>query len=464
MHTINKIDTFILILIFCLCPFDYFDNIFRSVTSMDTGFLYYFVAILSLARLLTLRLENNFYHGQKSDSYIIVHAKYFLIFIFLITLLITSFRSVLTNIYNLDSTTFTGIDRVTTQRFIKFIGLISINFYILYLSKTKYIISIMITYFSIGLFASEIIGIIQLIVFWTLSIDIFPLHDVITPTINIGGINIMRIRSISHEPKGLGILVSNFLILKIYLKSSKIYINQIIDKYITSIYSIILSIFVILFTFSNSAIVFLGISLLLLYLHMRCAFNKSNKIAYNKMDKLVIFFLILAMTLFLFFPSLGNDLSLYAEAMISRRGEIKASTLDDFYAFLDPEDSGMLYLFFEHLNVLVSGYGFGAFTILTTDLVRSIYHDNEFVSFSRAYLFELTASGGIISLVLAIRFYKRFIFNYIALVPILPVFSTLLISNFLVRTSELLFFVFLAISISTVNVYLNEQHTITSKT
>jgi hypothetical protein len=312
---------------------------------------------------------------------------------------------------------------------------------------------------------------VQSLVFLISGIDLFPINRTIlaegyttnftqSVTVNFLGLRFLRINSLAHEPKGLGMLLTFLFFIKLYWsryrQEHSFKTVQLLDSYMFR--TLGFSVVVILLTFSGSALISLLSGLVIVIL---MSLNIKRKIQANS---LINFTLATAMVLliFIFVETLPDKVDSFIQASLLRRLAQFASdsSIDSFYASVDPEDAAMLYNVLNYPSVLIFGLGFGAYSNISLTYF-SKYFSQGFSPFSRNILIETIFSVGIPGLILLSWFFYKiclqFIFGKYYKRYIQLMLGHIVLINFFIRASEPVFFTSLGMLFA---VYLNRNYII----
>jgi len=258
----------------------------------------------------------------------------------------------------------------------------------------------------------------------------------------------VRINSISHEPKGFARLIFHLLIIKIFWSSYRFQAglsskpSNILDVYLC--HTSWLSVLVIFLSFSGSGL----FSLIFLMLIFTIA-NWKDFLTLSFLKRKSIYLVISASTLLALFLE-GDIFYSYIydfwDASILRRMSafFNQFTLESLYvSSLDPEDGAVINNLINYPNSVFWGIGFGGYSNLSIDFVSNRYDlglENT-SPFSRNILVEILFSSGIVGLIGCFMFVKRVLLRFCLKMSIYRLLGLMIISSFLVRSSEILFFV-----------------------
>lgn len=357
-------------------------------------------------------------------------------------------------------TTDLEIHEFIFKRAYKYISYILLAIYLGLVLKTESKIHTILCSLAAILCITEILGIIQSLVFLVSGFDLFPInrgslagsdipHFTESVTVNFLGINFLRINSLAHEPKGLGILITFLFFMKLYWNNYRQDFSLPKVKYLDSYMSrtLVISILVLLLTFSGSALFSLFFGLLITIFSLSDVFKFNMKYLFYS-----ITFAVFILFIFILFPSVSNSIDSFFQASILRRVRdfLVESSIESFYASADPEDGATLYNILNYPSVILSGLGFGAYSNVSL-VYFSKYYPQGISPFSRNILIEIIFTVGLPGFILLswffykinnFNFYKTYFkkLSYLSLM-----LKTIILINIFLRANEPIFFALIGI-------------------
>ena len=352
------------------------------------------------------------------------------------------------------------------KRATKYLSYLILSVYLALVLNSENKVHAVLCSLATALCITEVLGLIQSFVFLVGGIDILPINrssittdSIITQSVAIKflGLNFLRINSLTNEPKVLGIVTTFLLFMKLYWnryrQNQGFRMVRFLDSYMST--TLWLSLVVILLTFSGSGLISLSFGLaLFIFTSGKSIFSfKGNTLIY-----LTFFFAILVI-LSIFSTTLSDKIDSFLQASILRRlgGFTTDSSLESFYASVDPEDGAALYNILNFPNAVIFGFGFGAYSNISM-VYYNLYYPDGFSPFSRSILIETVFSVGVPGLIVLSYFLykinikfilrKHFLVNY----PLQLMLNQIVVINFFLRTMEPVFFATLGILAS---IYLN---------
>ncbi|MFG6095993.1 hypothetical protein SPB21_12110 [Leptothoe sp. ISB3NOV94-8A] len=450
-----------------IAPYFIFDAALRGIIGRSLFQTDWLVITLALVRLIWILLLP----GKTNKKYQISNAlqQYYWIFILVFyTLFLTVIQPFLIDIHQVNSELFETYS-FTLKRGIKYVTYLIFSVYFFIISRqSKYYFDALLYSLVIGLCLAELLGLIQALVFQISRIDIFPIirtgsteFRYISATVSFAGRSFLRINSIAHEPKGFASLISFLAIFKLYWENyckTRVlggkFLNKI-DKYMCQ--TLWLSILVILLTFSGSGL----ISCLPVFVII--SWRIITNVLYLKISKirlLISYLLILILTIAITtYQNQSIEItSSFLDAAIYRRlgTFFEALDFDSLYKSLDPEDGAFFFNLLKYPLVFLHGLGFGAFSNLSFDFVASQYSqsniDRLVSPFSRNILIETVFSSGLVGCFIIFRFIRKYVFFSIRSIEgIHSAFLMFLAMNFFFRSNEFLFFIAIAMMLSSLD-------------
>ena len=450
------IDLFLCIVLVLLAPYAIFDSIARSYVNyfntiqFQIDWVIILLCLLRFCLLLTSKTKNKR-----------ILKLYFIFF----PLLVVTVYTLLISFYQTDFLIENGLRQVITgvpvkniivKRGIKYLAYTTLAIYIGLVLNNFVKIHKTLLYLTCSLCVTEILGILQSIIFLVADYNILHVAESISEqsftgtstSVTFLGMNFVRINSISHEPKGFAILIFHLLIIKIFWSSYRFQAglssktSNILDVYLC--HTSWLSVLVIFLSFSGSGL----FSLIFLMLIFTIA-NWKDFLTLSFLKRKSIYLVISASTLLALFLE-GDIFYSYIydfwDASILRRMSafFNQFTLESLYvSSLDPEDGAVINNLINYPNSVFWGIGFGGYSNLSIDFVSNRYDlglENT-SPFSRNILVEILFSSGIVGLIGCFMFVKRVLLRFCLKMSIYRLLGLMIISSFLVRSSEILFFV-----------------------
>jgi hypothetical protein len=462
------IDLFLCVLLVLIPPYAIFDILIRPVVKMSlfqTSWIIVsfcivrlFIILLDPSRSLSIRIKSVIKHYNPLA--IIVIYTFFLTILFVLN----PYEALNSTSANLTYEPF----KFVFSRGLKYLAYVGLSVYVAITLKNRKRISLVVRYLSFGLCVAEVLALLQFSIFQVSRYNIFPVvrtnveekFRYMDALVNFSGFSFLRLSSISHEPKGLAMLMCLLLIIKLFWKTfQRDYFftktRSKLDTYITK--TTLITPIVMFLTFSNNALFMLGfIALFLIVLNMIEVFSRRKyKLFAVKSTQLILAAFAISFAL-LAFINYGNEISSvissFLDATLGRRlgSDILSSDFQSLQGSVDPEDGSVLYIF-ENYPILsiLRGFGFGGFSNLAYPYVQASYN-NDFVSpFSRNILIELFFSSGIIGCCLAVFFFRSVVGQFFSCrSSIHLIFGAYVMLNVFLRSSEVLFFVSLGILVS----------------
>lgn len=445
-----NIDFILCSILVLILPYSIFDVWVRAIIKSELFQVDWIFVGACLFRLIILTLN-------RSLSFIITIRTTLRIYQpFLLVIIYTIF---LTIVFIIDKEQFLGVNvshnplLFIFSRGVKYISYLFLSIYISIVVNDNIKISRIISYLAAGLCITEVLAVVQFLVFSILKFNIFPIIRTnmdgwiyYNTTVPFLGQNFLRLNSISHEPKGLAFLMSFLFIIKIYWRNiNKQLLGSISEGYFNSYMQktawITLGIGV--FTFSSSWITLFLFILLILFVLKRLGLNSSSYKSIN----FPILCLIIGFLLFFYDGNnIQNTISSFLDSSINRRlGSLNFST--ETVNSLDPEDGAIFHIFNKFsLLSLIQGLGFGGFSNLSYDFMQDATENIRISPFSRNLFIELFFSSGIIGVLASFYFFKKNILKHIKKRSAIHcMLSITILMSFFVRSNEILFFICLGI-------------------
>ena len=353
------------------------------------------------------------------------------------------------------------------KRASKYLSYVAFSVYLALVLKTEKKIHTVVCSLAAALCVAEILGMLQSLVFLISGFDLFPINRTSlsegyttnfnqSVVVNFLDLRFLRINSLAHEPKALGVFITFLFFMKLYWSQYRQEYSSktvpLIDSYMSRI--LWSSVVVILLTFSGSGLISLLFGLTIII------FISAKKKLYLKANSLIYFTLatVMVLLLFIFVETLPDKIDSFLQASLLRRlAQFSADlSIDSFYASVDPEDGAILYNVLNYPSVLISGLGFGAYSNISFTYF-SKYYSQGFSPFSRNILVETIFSVGIPGIIVLSGFYYKLNFKFICGKYSCAKYIQLMLNhfvliNFFIRASEPIFFTTLGILAA---VYLN---------
>jgi hypothetical protein len=317
---------------------------------------------------------------------------------------------------------------------------------------------------------AEILGLIQAIVFLGTGVDIFPITRTRetglfyqSATVDFVGIKFLRIKSLAHEPKGLAGMMYILFIFKFYSSSLLLRAKQYIKipNFFATYLQITwpLTILVLLLTFSGSGLLSFGFIFTVIFLTSLGPLIVSGRISPNLI--FVLLFILGASLVMIQAPEKVNS---FFDVSIMRRasGFFEERTIESLYSgSTDPEDTAAIINVIKFPIVVLTGVGFGGYSNLALPIVVSMYGSGIPIetasAFSRNILIELLFSSGLVGIAGCLFFASRLLRNLRFYPDVIMPLALVIVSSFLIRSSEVLFFVFIGIVCAVNFIILNEM-------
>lgn len=341
------------------------------------------------------------------------------------------------------------------KRGYKYLSYVLLAIYLGLILKTEAKIHTVLCSLAAILCIAEVLGIIQSLVFIGSGVDIFPINRTTLSSdyttnftqsvaINLLGLKFLRINSLAHEPKALGVFITFLFFMKLYWSKYKQEIHSkkipYLDAYMSR--TLVCSITVIILTFSGSALFSLLFGLIIATFIEKKHFNFNRK--YLIYSTVFIFVILLT---FLIAPSISIVIDSFFQVSVLRRMQkiLMEFSTESFYASLDPEDGATLYNILNYPNIVFSGLGFGAYSNVSF-VYFSKYYSQGISPFSRNILIETMFSVGLPGFILLSCFFYKInikfnFYNYYNTANYLPLMLNIIILiNVFLRANEPLFF------------------------
>jgi hypothetical protein len=419
------------------------------------------VTILCLFRLFFL-----FGTRDKSHAYKILNVFSPLFLVVLYAALATFLQPVLLQDFGFAS--HEKIMSFIASRGFKFVNYIALLVYVASVLKNPFRMHFAVCSLALGFSLLEILGVVQSLTYLFSGIDLFPIKRIVeeggvisyndlSVPVNVFGLSFLRINSLAHEPKGLSQLLAFFFVFKIYWKSYRRAFSFNTFRWL-SLYlerSLVLTTIVISMTFSSSGFFILffeivAVSFFYLFRKDRSTFAQMSRLV----SRFAIPIVCLAFSAVFYF-SLNPDYSssplqsFLGQSLFRRTGALEESiNLESIYSTLDPEDGAFLYNIVHHPFMMLYGLGFGAFSSLSMEFF-TVYGLTEYYSespFARNIGIETISSVGIPGVIMVVACFDRLKCRANSRMrPLYEITSIIILSNFLVRSSETLFFFSLAV-------------------
>ncbi|MEB3214732.1 MAG: hypothetical protein VKN72_00510 [Nostocales cyanobacterium 94392] len=359
----------------------------------------------------------------------------------------------------------------------KYLVYMAVSIYISLILKSWERIDIAIRFFVLGLCIAELLGLTQEIIYLIFKINIIPIVRTtrnfleVSPTVNFLGLNFLRINSIASEPKVLSVLVVFLILFKFFwssyivqFPSQKIWFSKM-DYYMKTSFPI--SVLTIILTFSGSgqfALLSAFVLILIFYKHIP---------THSRLNQLYIYLIcVICLALILLLPSIYSAIQSFLDVSILRRaGKLfDKLTLDSllYTTSTDAEDGAFIYSFLSHPLAFSHGLGFGAYSNLAYEFVKTKYDATIASPFSRNIFIELVSSTGLVGLFLGFIFFKRNALNFFYIKSSIHIIiGFLILLNFFVRANVIVFFIIIGILLSinsiillqskVTNIYINKS-------
>ena len=461
-------DTILCSIFLLVSPYFILDVISRTFTGNNRFQFNWIFIVIGCVRLLTLFLDSRSIE-KKSLSYSLkIFIPLFLVILY--TLFITSFQLdflLEKNIYFPEINTDFII-----KRGVKYIIYTAFSLYFATVINTWPKFYTVLLFFISGLCVAEVLGLLQEIVFLTTQVDVLPITRTLetglfyqSATVDFAGLKFLRINSISDEPKGLAGLMSILFIFKFYasslfdrpkqfLKVPSFFVNYLKKTWI-------LTLLVIILTFSSSGLLSFGFVFLVSFVYSLSSFLKTGKFS-----KLFITSAFLVIFVFFIFTSFPDKFGSFIDASILRRasGFFEERTLESllYSGSTDPEDASAIINIIKFPEIIITGIGFGGYSNLSLPIITSFYEGlslEDASAFSRNIFIEVLFSSGTIGIIGCLFFARRLFYSFKLYPDVIMVLGLVIVSSFLVRSNEIIFFVFVGLSSTTNYIMLNDIST-----
>ena len=216
--------------------------------------------------------------------------------------------------------------------------------------------------------------------------------------------------------------------------------------------TLLISVVVILLTFSASGLVSLSCGMaIMILMFIQKSFTRTFSFNANSLIYLILA-AVTALLLFIFIDDFSDKIGSFLQASLLRRiSQFTANfSIESVYASFDPEDGAVIYNILNYPNVMISGLGFGAYSNISLTYF-SKYYSKGLSPFSRNILVETIFSVGIPGLILLLWFFYKVNLKGIcneynsSAISLQLVLNQLVLMNFLIRSSEPVFFTALGI-------------------
>jgi hypothetical protein len=421
--------------------------------------------IICLIRLIVIFLTDNNHRTQFRKVFQILSPIFWLIgYAALVTLIQPSY------IENISSVSIDKVYDFIWKRGLKFLSYIPLVIYLGIVLKSPRNIHTVFCSMMLGFALLEVLGLVQAGCFIVTGIDLFPLKryieeggttiikDLSVP-VNLMGVRLLRINSLSHEPKGLGVLISFFFIMKVFWRQYRTQfdyqVSSLLDNYLSK--TILVSLLVLGLTFSSSGIIALILTFPLLFLSGfdRKINLKRLNLPFGKNIRLILIFATaIAILLFVFNTYSFAGFNSFLEQSLFRRTAAleKSINVEAIYQTVDPEDAVFLYNVLHYPTVLLHGLGFGAYSSISLSFFEKYYSHLSESPFARNIGIETIFSVGIPGLWLIrslfCRINKLSIQGISSMSVLYRILNIIIISNFLIRSSEVMFFAVLGLLVA----------------
>lgn len=343
------------------------------------------------------------------------------------------------------------------KRGLKYLVYVAVSIYISLILRIWERIDTAIRFFVLGLCLAELFGLIQEIIYLIYKINIIPIVRItknfleISPTVNLLGLNFLRINSIASEPKVLAVLVVFLILFKFFwssyivqFPSQKIWFSKM-DYYMKA--SLPISILTIMLTFSGSGQLALFSALIFILIFYKHIPERS------RLSNLYIYLFLILLLPVLLLPNISSLIQSFLDVSILRRtGELfDKFTLDSllYTTSTDAEDGAFIYALLNHPLAFFHGLGFGAYSNLAYEFVKIKYSAEVASPFSRNILIELISSAGLLGLFFSSIFFKRNAINFFYMKSSIHIIlGFIILINFFVRANVIIFFIAIGILLS----------------
>ena len=457
-------DTILCSIFLLVNPYFILDVISRTFTGNNRFQFDWIFILIGCVRLLTLFLYGKSIEKRSFSCSLKIFIPLFLVILY--TLFITSFQLdflLEKNIY------FPEINEdFIINRGLKYIIYTAFSLYFATVINTWPRFYTVLLFFISGLCVAEVLGLLQEIVFLTTQVDVLPITRTLetglfyqSATVDFAGLKFLRINSIAQEPKGLAELMSILFIFKFYasslfdrpkqfLKIPSFFVNYLEKTWI-------LTFLVMILTFSGSGLLSFGFVFLVSFFYSLSAFLKTGK--FSKSFIISAFLVIVVFFIFTYFP---DKFGSFIDVSIMRRasGFFEERTLESLYSgSTDPEDATAIINVIKFPELTITGIGFGGYSNLSLPIITSFYTGlslENSSAFSRNIFIEVLFSSGIIGIIGCLFFARRLFYSFKLYPDVIMVLGLVIVSSFLVRSNEIIFFIFVGLSSTTNYIMLND--------